>query len=434
MTDYCIMPGGKLHGSVCVPGDKSISHRALMLSAIAEGQSRIKGFLHAHDTLMTMKAFLAMGVSIQEQDNVVIITGVGKDGLSVPSVALDMGNSGTAVRLLAGLLAGAGIVCEFIGDQSLMSRPMLRVVDALQKMEADITCVEGGTLPMQVHGKTHLEAIDFTLPVASAQLKSSLLLAGLYAHGTTFIHEPIHTRDHTERMLRQFDVQIDRVGDTISMVGEQTLHGTEIDVPVDISSAAFFIVGACIAKDSDITIKNVGVNPYRNAIIEILRAMGADITLFNEREFGTEPIADIRVRYMPLHGITIGGSWVPAAIDEIPAIMIAGACAKGQTILTDAGELRVKESDRIASITAGLQTLGIDVVEHAEGMIVTGGQMLGGEIDSFDDHRIAMAFSIAGLCATSAIIVKNCDNVETSFPNFVEVAQHAGLQLNVNAI
>lgn len=433
MTDYCIMPGGKLQGSLCMPGDKSISHRALILSAIAEGQSQIKGFLNAHDTLMTMDAFVAMGVSIKQQDNRVIVTGVGKDGLFLPSTtSLYMGNSGTAVRLLTGLLAGAGVECELIGDQSLMSRPMARIVDVLQKMQAEITCAKGGTLPIQVHGKTHLEAIDFTLPVASAQLKSSLLLAGLYAHGTTSIHEPIHTRDHTERMLRQFDVHIDRIGDTISLVGDQVLHGTKIDVPADISSAAFFIVGACIAEGSDVTIENVGINPHRTAIIEILKAMGANITLLNCRELSGEPVADIRVRSAPLHGITIKKSWVPAAIDEFPAIMVAAAGAKGKTILTDAGELRVKESDRIASITAGLQVLGIDVVEYDEGMTVMGGQMFGGEVDSFGDHRIAMAFSMAGLNATSAITVKNCDNVETSFPNFVEVAQHAGLQLNVH--
>ena len=431
MIDYRIMLGGKLQGNLSVPGDKSISHRALMLSAIAQGQSRIKGFLNADDTVMTMNALVAMGVAIEQQGNVVIVNGVGKNGLSAPDVALDMGNSGTAARLLAGLLAGAGIKCKLIGDQSLMSRPMARIVDALQRIQADITCAQGGTLPIQVHGKAHLAAIDFTLPVASAQLKSSLLLAGLYGNRTTAIHEPQYTRDHTERMLRQFGVQVDRMDDTISIVGDQVLHATEIDVPADISSAAFFIVGACIAKDSDITIENVGINPHRNAIIAILKAMGADITLLNERTLGTEPVADIRVRSAPLHGITISESLVPIAIDEFPAIMVASACAKGATTLTGAGELRVKESDRIASITAGLKALGIEVVEHAQGMTVNGGKMLGGEIDSFGDHRIAMAFSIAALNATAEIVVKHCDNVKTSFPNFVEVAQQAGLPLNV---
>lgn len=432
MINYRILPGGKLCGRFRVPGDKSISHRALMLSAIAEGQSRISGFLDGEDTLATMAAFQAMGVEIQlTSENEVFIKGVGKNGLSTPETALDMGNSGTSVRLLSGLLAGLGVECELTGDQSLMSRPMRRIVDPLQKMHAQITCSEEGTLPIHIKGGASLTAIDFEMPVASAQLKSSVLLAGLSAKGRTCIHEPVATRDHTERMLRQFGYQVECSGKTIALEGGGTLQGTTISVPADISSAAFFIVGACIADGSDITIENVGINPNRDAVIHILREMGADITLLNEKIVSGEPVADIRVRSAKLHGIDIPESRVPAAIDEFPAIMVAAACAKGETRLTGAGELRVKESDRITAITQGLQTLGINVDEQADGMTVTGGTIAGGEINSFTDHRIAMAFSIAGLNSTAPITVKDCVNVETSFPGFVDVAKKAGLDLLV---
>ena len=432
MINYKISPGGKLTGRFSVSGDKSISHRALMLSAIAEGQSRITGFLDGEDTLATMAAFQAMGVEIQHtSENEVLIKGVGKNGLSTPETALDMGNSGTSVRLLSGLLAGLGVECELTGDQSLMSRPMRRIVDPLQKMHAQITCSEEGTLPIHIKGGVGLTAIDFEMPVASAQLKSSVLLAGLSAKGRTCIHEPVATRDHTERMLRQFGYQLECSGKTIALEGGGALQGTTISVPADISSAAFFIVGACIADGSDIMIENVGINPNRDAVIHILREMGADITLLNEKVVSGEPVADIRVRSAELHGIDIPESKIPAAIDEIPAIMVAAACAKGETRLTGAEELRVKESDRITAMREGLQTLGIDVDEQVDGMTVTGGTIAGGEINSFTDHRIAMAFSIAGLNSTAPITVKDCVNVETSFPGFVDVARKAGLDLLV---
>lgn len=411
-----------------MPGDKSISHRALMLSAIAEGQSHITGFLEGEDTLATMAAFQAMGVEIKRSSkNEVIVEGVGKSGLLTPETALDLGNSGTSVRLLSGLLAGLGVECELRGDQSLMSRPMRRIVDPLQKMHAQITCSDEGTLPIHIKGGVGLTAIDFEMPVASAQLKSSLLLAGLSAKGQTRIHEPVATRDHTERMLRQFGYQVESSGNTITLEGGGVLQGTSISIPADISSATFFMVGACIAEGSDITIENVGINPNRDAVIHILRGMGADITLLNEKVVSGEPVADIRVRSAELHGIDIPESRVPAAIDEFPAIMVAAACAKGQTRLTGAEELRVKESDRITAIIQGLQTLGIDVDEQADGMTVTGGKITGGVVDSFTDHRIAMAFAIAGINAAAPITVKDCANVETSFPGFVDVAKNAGL-------
>lgn len=432
MINYFISPGGKLSGKFRVPGDKSISHRALILAAIADGQSRITGFLDSEDTLATMAAFKAMGVEIQRtSENEVLVNGVGKSGLSTPGEVLNLGNSGTSVRLLSGLLAGLGIECELTGDQSLMSRPMRRIIDPLQKMHALITCSEGGTLPIHIKGGACLTAIDFEMPVASAQLKSSLLLAGLSAKGRTRIHEPVATRDHTERMLTQFDYQVECAENTISLEGGGTLRGTSIEVPADISSAAFYIVGACIAEDSDIIIENVGINPNRDAIIHILREMGADITLLNEKVVSGEPIADIQVRTSVLHGIDIPESRVPAAIDELPVIMVAAACAKGVTRLTGAGELRVKESDRITAMSEGLQTLGIEVEEQEAGMTVTGGAIVGGEINSFTDHRIAMAFSIAGLNAKAPITVKDCANVETSFPGFVDIAKNVGLDLLV---
>ncbi|MFB3116500.1 MAG: 3-phosphoshikimate 1-carboxyvinyltransferase, partial [Gammaproteobacteria bacterium] len=409
-----------------------ISHRALILAAIADGQSRITGFLDSEDTLATMAAFKAMGVEIQRtSENEVLVNGVGKSGLSAPGEVLNLGNSGTSVRLLSGLLAGLGIECELTGDQSLMSRPMRRIIDPLQKMHALITCSEDGTLPIHIKGGACLTAIDFEMPVASAQLKSSLLLAGLSAKGRTRIHEPIATRDHTERMLTQFAYQVECVKNTISLEGGGTLRGTTIEVPADISSAAFYIVGACIAEDSDIIIENVGINPNRDAIIHILREMGADITLLNEKVVSGEPIADIQVRTSVLHGIDIPESRVPAAIDELPVIMVAAACAKGVTRLTGARELRVKESDRITAMSEGLQTLGIEVEEQEAGMTVTGGAIAGGEINSFTDHRIAMAFTIAGLNAKAPITIKDCINVETSFPGFVDIAKNVGLDLLV---
>lgn len=432
MINYTTLPGGNLRGRFRVPGDKSISHRALMLSAIAEGQSRITGFLNGEDTLATMAAFQAMGVDIQRiSENELLVEGVGMYGLSAPKKKLDLGNSGTSVRLLSGLLAGLGIECKLTGDKSLMSRPMKRIVEPLQKMSASITCSDGGTLPIHIEGGNCLTAIDFEMPVASAQLKSCLLLAGLSAKGRTRIHESVATRDHTERMLKQFSYQLECVDGTITLEGGGVLQGTNIEVPTDISSAAFFIVGACIADDSEIIIENVGINPNRNAVIHILREMGADITLLNTKEVSGEPVADIQVKTSELHGIDIPESSVSVAIDEFPVIMVAAACAKGLTRLTGAGELRVKESDRITAMSQGLKRLGIDVEEQTDGMTVVGGTVTGGVIDSFTDHRIAMAFTIASLKASVPIIIKDCANVETSFPGFVEIAQKMGLQVSV---
>ncbi len=432
--DYHVAPGGRLSGRFTVPGDKSISHRALMLAAIAEGTSRITGFLEAADTLATRDALAAMGVAIERDGDVLVVTGRGRDGLTPPTAALDLGNSATAARLLAGLLAGLGVRCELTGDHSLRSRPMGRIVEPLRAMRADITCHKNGTLPIRIGGGDHLAGIDYTLPVASAQIKSALLLAGLSAEGTTCLREVIATRDHTERMLPQFGYALACKGNAVSLEGGGTLRAASITIPADISSAAFFIVGATIAARSEIVIGAVGVNPKRDAAIGVLQAMGADIALLNERVVNGEPVADIRVRSAALHGIDIPPARVPSAIDEFPALLVAAACAEGKTTLTGAGELRVKESDRIATMARGLRTLGVEVEERADGMIVSGnGKLGGGEIISGGDHRIAMAFAVAGLNAHAPIVIGDCANVDTSFPGFVGIARDAGLDVHAEA-
>lgn len=427
--NYSVNPGGVLRGQVRVPGDKSVSHRALMLGAIARGDTRIGGFLQGEDTLATMAALRAMGVAIEHQAENVLVHGVGLNGLSRSATPLDLGNSGTSTRLLAGLLAGQPFACELVGDASLMKRPMRRIVEPLRQMQAEIQCTSEGTLPIQIRGGRRLKAINYTLPVASAQLKSCLLLAGLYAEGTTCIHEPFPTRDHTERMLLHFGGALTRKDSTVCITGGSELRAADITVPADISSAAFFMAGACMSPGSEITLSGVGVNPTRTGIIRILHAMGADITLSKERTVSGEPVADIHVRYAPLHGIEIPGDLVPLAIDELPAIMVAAATASGRTVLRDARELRVKESDRIMAITEGLKAIGIQCAAREDGLEVNGGRTTGGTVNSFTDHRIAMAFAMAGLVATRPITILDCANVNTSFPGFVELAQQAGLHI-----
>ena len=428
MIEYHVLPGGRLQGQIKVPGDKSISHRALLLAAIAEGESRITGFLAAADTLATLNALAAMGVDLRRNGDEVVVAGRGRGGLTSPSSVLDLGNSATAARLLAGLLAGLGVRSELTGDRSLCLRPMQRVVEPLRAMHADIRCNEKGTLPMQIGGGRRLIGIDYALPVASAQIKSALLLAGISAEGVTCLHEATPTRDHTERMLAEFGYALHFEGDTVSVEGGGTLSATTISVPGDISSAAFFIVAATISEASDFVINDVGVNPKRYAVIDLLQAMGADIMVFNERVLSGEPIADIRVRSAMLHGIDIPPASVPSAIDEFPAILVAAASAEGITRLTDAGELRVKESDRIETMARGLKVLGVSVEERDDGMVVSGSDKFrGGEIRSDGDHRIAMAFAIAGVRASEPIVIDDCKSVTTSFPGFVKVAHDAGL-------
>lgn len=429
--EFKLLPGGDITGEARVPGDKSISHRAIMLGALAEGVTRVTGFLEGEDALATVAAFRAMGVSIDgPEDGVVTIHGVGLNGLRAPAQPLDLGNSGTSIRLLCGLLAGQPFSSELTGDASLCGRPMGRVIDPLTQMGARIQGAEGGRPPLRITGGRELSGIRYDLPMASAQVKSCVLLAGLYASGTTAVTEPAPTRDHTERMLRGFGYEVNCEAGIISLRGGGSLRAAAIDVPADISSAAFFLVAASIAPGSDLLLTHVGINPTRIGVLNILRLMGADITLRNQREVGGEPVADLRVRYAPLQGIEIPADQVPLAIDEFPALFIAAACAEGRTVLRGAEELRVKESDRIAAMAEGLTTLGISNEVLDDGIIIEGGIMGGGTIRTFHDHRIAMSFAIAALRAEGEIQVLDCDHVATSFPGFDALARGLGLQIS----
>ena len=432
MTSFECRPGGPVTGTIRVPGDKSISHRSIILSSIAEGPSYVSGFLEGDDSLNTLRAFQTMGVSIERDGDRVWVQGVGLHGLKKPVAALEMGNSGTAMRLLLGLLAGQAFDATLAGDESLSKRPMNRVIEPLVAMNAVIDSQPGGMAPLQVHGRSQLSAINYRLPIASAQVKSCLLLAGLYAPGTSTISEPVPTRDHTERMLRGFGCEVVTNSPDISISGGQTLTGCDIEIPADISSAAFFLVAASIAPESEITLQHVGVNPTRTGVIEILKLMGADIELLDQREIGGEPVADILVRSAVLQGVKIPQSLVPLAIDEFPALFIAAACARGETELKGAEELRVKESDRIQVMADGLATLGISVEPTLDGIKIQGGAMAGGVIESHGDHRIAMAFSVASLRTKEAISIRDCANVNTSFPGFVDLARQVGIGITTH--
>jgi 3-phosphoshikimate 1-carboxyvinyltransferase len=427
---YHIEPGGVLKGRIRVPGDKSISHRSIMLASIAEGETRISGFLEGEDAIATINAFRALGVRIEgPEGGIVTVHGVGLHGLRRPGAALDCGNAGTAMRLLAGLLAGQAFDCELTGDESLRQRPMKRIADPLNRMGAFIETADGGCPPLRVHGGRRLTGIQYAMPMASAQVKSALLLAGLYAEGKTCVTEPAPTRDHTERMLEAFGWVVEKDGNTVCVRGGATLHASAVEVPVDISSASFFLVGASIAPGSDLTLEHVGINPTRTGVIEILRRMGADLEVGNQRTAGGEPVADIRVRGTRLRGIEVPPELVPLAIDEFPALFIAAANAEGTTVVTGAQELRVKESDRIQAMADGLQALGARAEPTPDGMRVAGGPYHGGQVSGQGDHRVAMAFAVAGLRATTAVTVTDCANVATSFPGFVDLARSAGLRI-----
>ncbi|MFT5333592.1 MAG: 3-phosphoshikimate 1-carboxyvinyltransferase [Halioglobus sp.] len=431
---FTVMPGGSITGEARVPGDKSISHRAIMLGALARGTTHISGFLEGDDALATVAAFRAMGVKVEGPSHAeVTVHGVGLNGLSAPTDALDLGNAGTSIRLLAGLMAGQTFNCVLTGDESLCGRPMGRVMDPLTAMGAVLSSAGGGRPPLSVTGGQALNSIHYDLPMASAQVKSCVLLAGLYASGTTSVTEPAPTRDHTERMLRGFGYEVNSDAGVISLQGGGELEAMDIDVPSDISSAAFFIVAASIAPGSDLLLTHVGINPTRTGVLKILSLMGANIELKNEREVGGEPVADIRVRYAALTGIEIPADQVPLAIDEFPALFIAAACAEGRTVLRGAKELRVKESDRIAAMAEGLTTLGIVNEVLEDGIVIEGGVIGGGGIRTFHDHRIAMAFAIAALRSEREIQILDCDHVATSFPGFDALARGLGLQISALA-
>lgn len=423
-------PGGSVSGKIRVPGDKSISHRSIMLGSLADGVTEVSGFLEGEDSLATLQAFRDMGVVIEGPDaGNVTIYGVGINGLKAPPGPLYVGNSGTSMRLLSGLLAAQAFDTELSGDESLTKRPMGRVADPLRLMGAAIETAENGRPPLKIKGGQALKGLHYDMPIASAQVKSCLLLAGLYAEGETSVTEPAPTRDHTERMLTGFGYAVSQNGSTAAVKPGGQLHATRIDVPADISSATFFLVAAAITPGSDLTIEHVGINPTRIGIINILRLMGANLELLNEREVGGEPVADLHIRYAPLKGIHVPEDQVPLAIDEFPAIFVAAACAEGTTIVSGAEELRVKESDRIQAMVDGLKILGADIEGTADGAVIKGGMLSGGVVESHDDHRIAMAFTVASLRSTGAITVNDCANVATSFPGFVELAQNVGIKV-----
>ena len=430
---YRLRPGGAVEGALTVPGDKSISHRALMLGALAEGDTHISGFLAGEDCLATARALEGLGVHIERgQDTQVLVHGVGAHGLAAPRSPLDMGNAGTAMRLMMGLLAPQKFDSTLVGDASLMRRPMERVAVPLQMMGARIHTQEGRP-PVEIRGTPHLRGIHYSLPVASAQVKSAILLAGLAASGRTHLTEPAPSRDHTERMLGAFGVQLSHEGRTIAMEGGQTLRGTRLAVPADFSSAAFFLVAGCLAADRPLTLTGIGVNPTRTGLIELLRRMGADIRLHPHAAPGgphLEPVADIEVHRSALHGITVPEALIPSSIDEFPVFFIAAACASGETLVRGALELRVKESDRLAAMAAGLGELGVEHQLLPDGLWIRGAEGLtGGTIDACGDHRIAMAFAVAALRARAPIEIRDVANVATSFPGFVGTARGAGLRI-----
>ena len=428
--DWITGTASPLQGECRVPGDKSVSHRAVMLSSLAEGVSRIEGFLEGEDTRATATAFASMGVRIEAPSaGQRIVHGVGLHGLQAPAGPIDCGNAGTGMRLLAGLLAGQRFDSVLIGDASLSRRPMARVIEPLTRMGARIEAGEGGVPPLRIYGNNALYGIDYETPVASAQVKSAILLAALYAAGETTVREPHPTRDYTERMLAALGWQIDFSPGMARLRGGMSLAACDIVVPSDFSSAAFFLVAASIIPGSDLVLRGVGINPRRIGLLHALGLMGANIAVLGARHEGGEPVADLHVRHAPLTGIDVPAELVPDMIDEFPALFVAAAAASGTTRVTGAAELRVKESDRLAAMAAGLRVLGIEVEEQPDGATITGGRFGGGEIDSRGDHRIAMSFAVAGQIASGPVRIIDCANVATSFPGFLALAQTAGMQL-----
>lgn len=423
-TSLTIHPAGPLRGTISIPGDKSITHRAIILCALAEGESRITGYCRGEDCLNTVRAMQVMGVRIDESFDTLRVFGKGLWGLSEPEQPIDCGNSGTGIRLLTGLAAGQDFFTVLTGDASIRRRPMGRVVKPLREMGAVISGRKGGELaPLAVTG-SRLHGITYTLPIPSAQVKSALLLAGLFADGVTRITEPRQSRDHTERLLSFFGCPLERDGQALVLQGRPKVGwpGTEqFSVPGDLSAAAFFIVGATVIPGSDVLITNVGINPTRTGVLEILTEMGADIQLLNQREQAGEPVADIRVRACSLRGVRIGPDRIPQAIDEFPILCVAAAFAEGETVITGADELRVKESDRIATMAAGLGTMGIQVKEASDGLSIlgSGGRRVRAAVcSSFGDHRVAMSLAIAGLMANGPTRIEHTECIRTSFPEF----------------
>ena len=430
MSNFLTSNSGPLKGSIKVPGDKSISHRSIMLGSIAEGVTRVSGFLEGEDSLATLNAFRDMGVQIERNGSNVVIHGVGMRGLKEPKNPLNLGNSGTSIRLMSGLLSAQNFDSKLCGDESLSTRPMGRVINPLREMGADIFG-DDSRPPLTIKGGSKLSGIEYTLPVASAQIKSCLLLAGLYGEGITTVIENGISRDHTERMLRGFGYDVISSNNRISLLGGGSLKGCNIEVPSDISSAAFFMVAGCISKDSSITLNSVNINPTRTGVIDILKLMGGNIELLNQRLQAGELIADIKVSSSNLKGIQIPENLVPLAIDEFPVLFIAASCADGETVLTGAKELRVKESDRIQVMADGLTSLGIENHVLEDGIRILGGEFTkqDSSIKSHHDHRISMAFAIASVRSKFDIEIEGVDNVKTSFPNFEVLANSIGMSI-----
>lgn len=423
-------PGAPLRGSIRVPGDKSVSHRAVMLGALAEGVTRVTGFLEGEDTRATARVFEQLGVRIQTPSaSERIVHGVGLRGLRASDAALDCGNAGTGMRLLAGALAGQAFDSVLVGDASLSKRPMRRVTEPLAAMGARIDSIDGGLPPLRIHGGRELRGIEYTLPVASAQVKSALLLAGLYAHGETVVREPHPTRDYTERMLAAFGWPIEFSPGHARLSGGHALRATDVAVPADFSSAAFFLVAASVIPGSELLLEAVGMNPRRTGLLSALRLMGADIVEENPRSEGGEPVADLRVRHARLRGVDVPQALVPDMIDEFPALFVAAAVAQGRTVVSGAAELRVKESDRIATMAVGLRALGVAIEETPDGAIIDGGGLRGGAVESHGDHRIAMSFAVAAQLAAGEVRIGDVANVATSFPGFEALAATAGMRV-----
>jgi 3-phosphoshikimate 1-carboxyvinyltransferase len=429
VTDWTSSPAGPLRGDVRVPGDKSVSHRAIMLAALAQGTSRIMGFLEGEDTLATARAFAQMGVGIDApRASERIVHGAGLRDLHAPDGVIDCGNAGTGMRLLTGILAGQAFDSTLAGDVSLSKRPMRRVIEPLTRMGVRIESNDG-LPPLHVRGGSALHGIDYALPVASAQVKSAILLAGLYAHGETQVREPHPTRDYTERMLSAFGSPVEFGAGWAKLSGGHGLRAADIIVPADFSSAAFFVVAATLVPGSELVLRGVGMNPRRIGLLHALRAMGADIRESNPRGQGGEPVADLIVRHAPLAGIDVPVELVPDMIDEFPILFVAAAAARGTTRIRGAAELRIKESDRIAVMAKGLGALGIRIEETPDGALIEGGAFTGGEVDSAGDHRCAMSLAVAGLVARAPVHVRDCANVATSFPGFMELANSRGFDL-----
>lgn len=429
---FKISPSKIGDATVTVPGDKSVSHRALMLGSIADGRTNVSGFLAGEDCIATMAAMRQLGVEIDQVGATeVSIQGVGLHGLRQAAGPLDLGNSGTAMRLMAGLLAAQRFDSTLVGDESLSSRPMGRVITPLTQMGAAIDSDCDGSPPLQIAGGLHLHGIDYAMPVASAQVKSAVLLAGLYADGATSVSEPNVTRDHTERMLRSMGVPVKTERNRISIKGGQTLRGCQVQVPADLSSASFLMLAALLAEKADVLIRNVGINPTRTGVIDILQSMGANLALENARLLGEEPVADLRARSSRLRGRSVDPALVSLAIDEFPVLFVAAAAATGKTVFSGIGELRVKESDRIASMADGMRKLGITVDESPDGAVVHGGRFSGGTVQSFGDHRVAMSLAIAATVADEPVIVRDVDAVETSFPAFAACMASIGVNMSV---